>query len=284
MQNRIVKVLMWFAISGCCCFAIDSVAAKTQKSIAKILGEYPGLGEKLGASWYYNWRGVPGEAAPSGLEFVPMVWGGKKGTDGLMDADHVRAQIRKVLAENPGCKNLLSFNEPNAAKQSNLSVRQVLEVWPVFEQELKGRSIRLGSPGVAGIDSDWLHEFMEEAIKRGYKVDFLCVHRRVDFRNNPVDTVLDECRALYGKYKKPIWITELELVGKGLTERDVIRFYQQLADQLEHDSSINDMIERYAVAYAPPDTTIDYKIVARPCNADGTLTDFGRAFQKLPMR
>jgi hypothetical protein len=66
-----------------------------------------------------------------------------------------------------------------------------------------------------------------------------------------------------------------------MTEADVIRVYREWADRLENDSSVAGVIERYAIAYAPPDTTNAYKIVARPYNADGTLTDFGRAFQGL---
>jgi len=279
MKYDVLRILMLISI-GCC---IDSVsfAAKTEKSLAKILGEYPELSSQMGAAWYYNWHGFPGDTAATNLEFVPMIWGARKDAKGTIDEDELRLAVRDVLTANPACKNLLTFNEPDAAKQSNLSVEQVLRVWPVFEQELEGKNIRLGSPGVAGINSDWLHAFMAKAVKRGYRVDYLCVHRRVNFRNDPVNTVLNECRDLYRKYKKPIWITELELVGDGLTEQHVIGFYQKLADRLETDSSIAGMIERYAIAYAPPDTDINYKIVARPYKPDGTLTDFGKVFQQL---
>jgi len=268
-------------ISVCFCLGDVSFAAKTEKSLAKILGEYPELSSQMGAVWYYDWQGFPSDTASANLEFVPMIWGAKKDARGAIDANSLRLAIRKVLTTNPECKNLLTFNEPDAAKQSNLSVEQVLRVWPLFEQELEGKSIRLGSPGVAGINSEWLDKFMAGAIKHKYRVDFICVHRRVNFNNDPVNTVLRECRDLYKKYKKPIWITELELVGDGLTERQVINFYQKLADRLENDSSVAGMIERYAIAYAPPDTDIDYKIAARPYNTDRTLTEFGRAFQKL---
>ena len=268
-------------VSVCFCFGCSAFAAKTEKSLAKILGEYPELSAQMGASWYYNWNGFPSDVAPANLEFVPMVWGAEKAAKGVIDVNGLRLAIQKVLAANTECKNLLTFNEPDASKQSNLSVEQVLRVWPVFEQEVEGKNIRLGSPGVAGINSEWLREFMAGAAKRKYRVDFICVHRRVNFNNDPVNTVLSECRDLYWKYKKPIWITELELVGDGLTEKQVINFYQKLADRLENDSSFAGMIERYAIAYAPPDTEIDYKKVARPYNADGTLTEFGKAFQKL---
>jgi len=210
-----------------------------------------------------------------------MIWGANTNSAGSIDPAKLRSKIQDALAQNPGCKNLLAFNEPDNANQSNLSVEQVLGAWPVFEQELAATNIRLGSPGAASMDSVWLAAFMAEASNRNYRVDFLCVHRRIDFRNSPVNTVLSQCQALYAQYQKPIWITELELTGTGLTEADVILIYQEWADRLENDPALAGIVERYALAYAPPDTTNAYKIVARPYETNGTLTAFGRAFQRL---
>ncbi len=262
-------------------FVADSFVPKTQKSIARILGEYPELSSLMGARWYYNWGVSPGISAPPNLEFVPMIWGESTNSAGSIDPTKLRSKIRDALTQNPGCKNLLAFNEPDNENQSNLSVEQVLDAWPVFEQELAGRNIRLGSPGAASLNSSWLSAFMTEASNRNYRVDFLCVHRRIDFRNSPVNTVLSQCQVLYAQYKKPIWITELELTGAGLTEADVIRIYQEWADRLENDPVVARIIERYALAYAPPDTTNAYKIVARPYETNETLTAFGRAFQRM---
>lgn len=259
----------------------DTFVPKTQKSIAKILGEFPELSSLMGASWYYNWGRNPGVSAPPNLEFVSMVWGAATNADGTVNQDDVRTKIRDALDKNPGCKNLLAFNEPDNINQANLSVEQVLSVWPIFEQELEGRNIRLGSPGAASMNSVWLSEFMAGASNSNYRVDFLCVHRRVDFRSSPVDTVLAQCQSLYAQYQIPIWITELELTGDGLTETDVINIWQEWADRLENDATVEGMVERYAFAYAPPDTTVDYKIVARPYETNDTLTAFGRAFQRL---
>lgn len=271
-----VRVLVTFAP-----FVADFFVPKTQKSIARILGEYPELSSMMGSRWYYNWSRVPGTNAPPNLEFVPMIWGTSTNSDGSIDVDKLRSRIQEALVNAPGCKNLLAFNEPSNTNQSDLSVEQVLGAWPVFEQELAGRNIRLGSPGVVGIGSSWLTDFMAGASNLNYRVDFLCVHRRVDFESDPVNTLLTECQALYAQYHKPIWITELELTGAGITEADVIRIWQDWADRLENDPLVQGIIERYAFAYAPPDTTTDYKIVARPYETNGTLTAFGRVFQRL---
>ncbi len=260
---------------------------KTLKSIAKTLGDYPEIGAWSGARWYYNWSREPGTHAPPGMEFVPMIWGAPKNPDGSLNAPLLKRQIQEALERNPGCKNLLGFNEPDHKNQSNMTVARALEAWPLLQEALAGTTIRLGSPGVVGIaDSTWLEAFMAEAQKRNYQVDFICVHKRVSFDyldRSPakvVERLARDCKTLYAKYKKPIWITELELVGK-LTEDDVIATWQAWADCLENDPAMEGIVERYALAYAPPDTTIDYKVPARPLDEKGQLTAFGRAFQQL---
>lgn len=255
---------------------------RTKKSLAKILGEYQGLSSLMGAEWYYNWGRFPGADAPSSLEFVPMVWGLPEKADGSLDAAVLRSRIQEALNAVPDCRNFLAFNEPDHTNQSNHTVEQVIEVWPVFEEELAGTGIRIGSPGVVSItNSDWLASFMSEVINRNYQVDFICVHRRISINGDPVNQLVEECKFLYEKYHKPIWITELELTGTGLTEADVVATWQEWADRLENDPSVAGIVERYAFAYAPPDTDIDYKIPARPFETNGALTTFGRTFQQL---
>ena len=255
--------------------------AESKKSLAKLVGEYPDFADNAEVEWYYNWSGYPSKNGRENIEFVPMVWGGCRSADGSIDLERLRRVIRKVLAANPDCRHLLAFNEPNAVRQSNFSVEEVLRAWPVFEEETTDRNIQLGSPGVAGINTEWLHKFMDGINAGNHRVDFLCVHRRVPYSGWAVETIIRECTELYEAYRRPIWITELELVGDNLTERQVIRFYTEWAERLDKDSDASRMIARYAIAYAPPDTMVPYKRVARPVAMDGTLTDFGKAFSRL---
>jgi hypothetical protein len=128
----------------------------------------------------------------------------------------------------------------------------------------------------------WLRRFMREADRRGYQVDILCIHQRINLNKGVgVATVLKRFKNWHEEFGLPIWITELELIGDNLTEAQVIAFWEEWADRLENDPSMNGVIERYAMAYAPPDTDIDYKIPARPYIRKAALTDFGRMFQRL---
>lgn len=216
-------VLAWAVCGGGAVAAVGKTegnAPKTLKSLAKIPGDYPEVGAWSGAQWYYNWSREPGTHVPPNIEFVPMVWGAPKNPDGSLNARLLKRQIQEALERNPGCKNLLGFNEPDNKNQSNLTVARALEAWPLLQEALAGTTIRLGSPGVVGIaKSDWLDAFMAEAEKRNYQVDFICVHKRLSFDylgRSPakvVERLAKECKTLHAKYKKPIWITELELVG-----------------------------------------------------------------------
>ncbi|WP_136078718.1 glycosyl hydrolase [Pontiella desulfatans] len=254
---------------------------RTRKSLARILGEYPELSALMGAEWYYNWGAFPGPVAPPNIEFVPMIWGIPVKNDGSVDAGLLRKNVSRTLAANPDCKVLLGFNEPNHKFQSNRTLEQVLDAWPILQEAVAGTDIRLGSPGEV-MSGDWMRSFMREAGKRGYQVDILCVHQRINLNKGVgVDAVLKRFKKWHEEFGLPIWITELELIGDNLTEDRVIAFWEEWADRLENDPSMKGVIERYAMAYAPPDTDIDYKIPARPYSWKGTLTDFGRAFQRL---
>jgi hypothetical protein len=254
---------------------------RTRKSLARILGEYPELSSLMGAEWYYNWSAFPGPAAPPNIEFVPMIWGIPVKDDRSVDADLLRKNVSRALAANPDCKVLLGFNEPNHKLQSNRTLEQVLEAWPILQEAVAGTDIRLGSPGEVMSDG-WMRSFMREADKRGYQVDILCIHQRINLNKGVgVATVLKRFKNWHEEFGLPIWITELELIGDNLTEAQVIAFWEEWADRLENDPSMNGVIERYAMAYAPPDTDIDYKIPARPYSRKAALTDFGRMFQRL---
>ena len=124
-----------------------------------------GFGGKLATSeilqtqWFYTWNA----SAKSSLdiEFVPMrhnaKWDSYKKINQLENVTHV-----------------LGFNEPNQPDQANMSVKQALAQWP----KLQASGLRLGSPSPNDADRGlkWLYEFMDEADKRGLRVDFVTVH------------------------------------------------------------------------------------------------------------
>jgi len=156
----------------------------------------------VGASWFYNWdanhNSIP---APAGVEYVPMIWGAKSVT-----ADTL-AQAKKQGTE------LLGFNEPDLAAQSNMTPAQALDLWP----QLQATGMRLGSPAVAfGGDraGGWLDQFMSGAASKGYRVDFITLHwYGSDFSAAAVNQLRGYLQAVANRYHKPVWLTEFALIN-----------------------------------------------------------------------
>ncbi|GHJ47758.1 hypothetical protein Cs7R123_51000 [Catellatospora sp. TT07R-123] len=168
--------------------------------------EFSGLGTALkdvGASWYYNWASGPTRGAGSSAAFVPMIWGANSVNDG---------ELARAKASG---RELLGFNEPDFASQSNMSVERALELWP----RLQATGLRLGSPAVAvGADKPggWLDRFLSGARDRGYRVDFITLHwYGSDFSPAAVDHLRDYVQAVWNRYHKPIWLTEYALIKWG---------------------------------------------------------------------
>jgi RNA polymerase sigma factor (sigma-70 family) len=151
------------------------------------------------AAWYYNWSPNPSVSAISGVEFVPMVWGG----------GNVGADVAKAKANG---KVLLGFNEPDLKEQSNMSVQQVLDLWP----QLQATGMRLGSPAPAyGADTPggWFDQFMTGIKQRGYRVDFITLHwYGGDFSTNATNQLKNYIQNVYNRYHLPIWLTEYALM------------------------------------------------------------------------
>jgi RNA polymerase sigma factor (sigma-70 family) len=153
-----------------------------------------------GAGWYYTWStqhsGISGAST-----FVPMIWG-----PGSVTA----SALAQAKSEGP---DLLGFNEPDMASQSNMSVSQALSLWP----QLMSTGDTLGSPAVAtgaATPGGWLDQFMSGAKARGYRVDFICLHwYGSDFVTSDAVSQLESyIQAVYNRYHLPIWLTEYALI------------------------------------------------------------------------
>ena len=146
----------------------------------------------LGLGWYYNWRPFPKIAPVEGVEFIPMFW----------DAGDVTPENLAAVGQS-GATHVLGFNEPDMEGQSNMTPEQCLALWP----QLMTLPQLLGSPAPA--NAAWLDQFMPEAIRRGLRVDFVCIHRYPDISNpaaiDEVEGLVEDVRRKYGL---PIWFTE----------------------------------------------------------------------------
>jgi RNA polymerase sigma factor (sigma-70 family) len=184
--------------------AVGPAVSSAKKGVA--VWDFNGASQALGnskASWYYTWNTQhPGITTPSGVNFVPMIWGLKSVT---------ASELARAKAAGP---YLLGFNEPDMAAQSNMSVEEALNLWP----QLVATGSKLGSPAVAwgGADAGgWLDRFMSGAKSRGLRVDFITLHwYGSDFNTtNAVNQLKQYVQAVYNRYKVPIWLTEFALMS-----------------------------------------------------------------------
>lgn len=117
-----------------------------------------------GVSWYYTWSPChSGISTPSGVQFVPMIWGSADGNSASLSR---AGQYGNAL---------LGFNEPDNPDQSNLNVSKAPSLWP----RLMATGMTLGSPAVTAggaAPGSWLDQFMKGAAARGYRVNFIAVH------------------------------------------------------------------------------------------------------------
>ena len=199
--------------------------------------------EKLracGVHWFYSWGSTPPEGIPAGVEFVPMVWGGKP------DASFTKLgeQLRKA-----GCKQLLGLNEPDQKKQSNVTVEDAIALWP----KLMETGLRLGSPGCVHPDREWMKSFMKAVDEQRLRVDFVTVH---SYGGLSADALMKRLDDVHKLFNRPLWITEFAVgdwQAKTRAENryqpeQIVKFMQQLLPRL--DSC--EFVERYAWFPAKP--------------------------------
>jgi Glycosyl hydrolase catalytic core len=218
-----------------------SAAAPTVSSSKKGVGawSFDGATQALaesGASWYYTWSASPGVGGPSGVQFVPMIWGA---------ADVTASTLSQVKQEGD---ELLGFNEPDMSGQSNMTPAQALSLWP----QLMATGMQLGSPAVAddgATPGGWLDQFMSGATARGYRVNFITLHwYGSDFVTAAaVGQLQSYLQAVYARYHLPIWLTEFALANFGgspatPTPRQQAAFVTAATAMLQHLS----YVQRYA--------------------------------------
>jgi hypothetical protein len=165
---------------------------------SRYLGSQPAVLSKVRPAWAYDWSATPPRSR-SRIQWVPMVWGGGSVTSSVIAAlTTVRRSGRAA--------DLLGFNEPDSASQSNMSPGQAAALWPQLERT----GLRLGSPAPAVPTDGWLARFMSLARARHLRVDFIALHYYQDFTNpDAVGALRRQLVAIHDTYHRPIWITEI---------------------------------------------------------------------------
>lgn len=190
-------------------------------------------------SWFYNW-GL-GESSIDN-EFVAMQWGLHWPTfDPYVE----------TLKTKPDVSHLLAFNEPDGKDQANMTMDQVLNNWP----KLMKTGLRLGSP--AFVKTDSLYVFMDKALARGYRVDYMCLHsyeKRTG--DNYINTIY---KPLWDKYQIPIWITEFSYGAPWNTSSSDNMFnYIERQKDFVQKMDAAPFVERYALfAWGNPTNPLD---------------------------
>jgi hypothetical protein len=222
--------------------------------------------ESLNVGWHYNWTPTWKGKRIKDAPFVPMFFGNKEWT--LKSVGGLKV-ARSKMEESP----LLGFNEPDGKKQANMSVEKALEMWPMLEKTNR----RLGSPATVHGDNGWMKDFMEGAKKKGYRVDFVCVHWYGQMDADKFITYLERIHELYDK---PIWITEFAIADWSAKSRDknkyepkdVLGFMKEVLPRLEK----LEYVERYAWFTAAVD---DVKLGPSALfEKDGSLTELGEFY------
>ncbi|MCW6008288.1 glycoside hydrolase family protein [Micromonospora sp. CPCC 205371] len=157
---------------------------------------------RLTVSWYYNWMLSPGSCSAPG--FVPMIAGKSEKTP-----EAVSRALNQVA--NAGYRTVLGFNEPNKTDQANLTVAQVVALWPHLTARAE---VRVGSPSTSADTAGqaWFRDFLTRADTAGLRVDFLTVHwygwnaGSCDAKAAAFESYLRWVESLPGN--RPIWITE----------------------------------------------------------------------------
>lgn len=150
---------------------------------------------RLKVSWFYNWTAGTKCQIP-GVEYVPHL---ARSWEKETWIPHPRRLVEM------GYKVALGFNEPDHADQANLSVDEVLRLWPETDQP----GLRIGSPAAASDGQRWFEAFMQGVAERNLRVDFIAIHWYGWTAGTCNDVSLLEEYILWAEqWRKPIWITE----------------------------------------------------------------------------
>lgn len=227
----------------------------------------------LKPKWNYSWGFTRAINQPENIEFVPMTWGGFDSTTLI---PRINIQINSGYT-----KRILGFNEPDGKDQANMSVKRAIDLWPA----LMSLKIPLGSPAVVsaavGDSKKWLDEFMDEVEKRGYRVDYICVH---DYGGGSASYFKRMLTELHEKYNRPLLITEFAVADwsastpgeNKFTEAHVLKFMKDVLPWMEETDFI------YGYCWYPFPITSAAGCKSALFDENNQLTELGKFYRDFP--
>jgi len=136
----------------------------------------------------------------------------------------------------PQFQTILAYNEPNRPEQANMSPLEAALGWMEIQARYEDRE--LVSPATAGVDTEWMDQFMEECEILGCRIDYIATH---SYKADSAENTINVLRDYSERYGKKIWFTEFA-VSNSHDEEEIINYIETLLPLLEH----SDFIYKYS--------------------------------------
>lgn len=157
-------------------------------------------------SWAYNWAMSLSGDLPSGVDFVPMLWGTK-------DLGGWTSAIETLLSS--GSNYILGFNEPDMSSQASMSPENAASTYKNFITPYAGKA-KLISPAVTSSTSDgmglsWFKSFMDDC--SSCQISGLAVHWYGNTADEFKTFVQQAIDTAHSYNLKEVWVTEFALAS-----------------------------------------------------------------------
>jgi hypothetical protein len=155
-------------------------------------------------TWAYNWAGSLSGSLPSGVEFIPMLWGAR-------DFGGWLGTVETVLSS--GSNYILGFNEPDMSSQANMSPSDAASYYRQYITPFSGKA-KLISPAVtsstdAGLGLSWFDSFITQC--SDCSISGLAVHWYGNTADEFKSFVTQAISTASSHNLDELWITEFAL-------------------------------------------------------------------------
>ncbi|PWY78214.1 hypothetical protein BO70DRAFT_363106 [Aspergillus heteromorphus CBS 117.55] len=189
-------------------------------------------------SWAYDWNMYDDGTLPSGIEYIPMLWGSK------MFGTWFTA-IEAALSS--GSNYILGFNEPDASSQADMSPSTAASAYKNYITPYSGKA-KLVTPAVtssttSGEGLSWMKSFLSECSSCDLSV--LAVHWYGDSASEFKEFVTEAIQVASDYDLEETWITEFALTSDMSAGGDTsagAKFLDEVIPWLDAESGVG----RYA--------------------------------------